>query len=175
MSFAPLGEPSVTYQQRADVSRTHPRWERLLAIPLGLAARAVANFLTKRPYCASFELTYNCNARCGHCHRGVPVPNEKLATPERLLEICKEVRPVVAIMSGGEPLIRKELEEIVRLFKTEAGPIRIFVNTNGALLTPERFRNLKQAGVDEIFLPGTNTRSIVDYLDQRLKTAPPDG
>jgi MoaA/NifB/PqqE/SkfB family radical SAM enzyme len=110
------------------------------------------NFLTRRPYCASFELTYNCNARCGHCHRGPHVPAEELASPERLLEICREVRPVVAIMSGGEPLIRKELEEIVRLFKDRAGPIRIFVNTNGALLTRHRFRALKTAGVDEFLI-----------------------
>lgn len=123
-----------------------------MAIPVRLAGRAAANFFTHRPYCASFELTYNCNARCGHCHRGPDIPNERLASPGRLLEICQEVRPVVAIMSGGEPLIRKELEQIIRLFKEKAGPIRIFVNTNGSLLTPKRFASLKAAGADEILI-----------------------
>jgi MoaA/NifB/PqqE/SkfB family radical SAM enzyme len=131
-----------------------------MSIPLALARRAVANFALRRPYCASFELTYNCNARCQHCHRGPQVPNEQLATPERLLEICKEIRPIVAIMSGGEPLIRRELDEIVRLFKKGVRPIRVFLNTNGSLLTTKRFRELKKAGVDELLIS-------FDYPDAR--------
>lgn len=131
-----------------------------MGIPLALARRAAANYLTHRAYCASFELTYNCNARCQHCHRGPKIPKEQLATPERLLEICKEIRPVVAIMSGGEPLIRKELEEIVRLFRKEVSPLRIFVNTNGALLTPKRFERLKDAGIDEFLIS-------FDFPDER--------
>lgn len=131
-----------------------------MVIPLPLAGRAVANFFARRPYCASFELTYNCNARCGHCHRGVPVPHEQLASPRKLLEICKEIRPVVAIMSGGEPLIRRELEEIVGLFKREASPIRVFVNSNGSLLTRDRFDRLKEAGVDEFLIS-------FDFPDER--------
>jgi MoaA/NifB/PqqE/SkfB family radical SAM enzyme len=88
------------------------------------------------------------------------MPNEQLATPEQLVEICREVRPVVAIMSGGEPLTRKELDDIIRLFKKRASPIRIFVNTNGSLLTPKRFQELKSAGVDEVLIS-------FDYPDER--------
>ena len=39
-------------------------------IPLDIARVAAVSYFLKRPYCASFELTHNCNARCGHCHRG---------------------------------------------------------------------------------------------------------
>lgn len=130
-----------------------------MAVPLGLARRAVSNYFSHRPYCASFELTYTCNARCGHCHRGPPVPDEVRASPERLLEICREVRPVVAIMSGGEPCIRRDLPEIVRLLKAHASPIRIFVNTNASLL-PRRYPELKAAGVDEFLIS-------LDYPDER--------
>lgn len=130
-----------------------------MPVPIALARRAVANYFTRRPYCASFELTYNCNARCRHCHRGPVIRNEKLASPQRLLEICREIRPVVAIMSGGEPLIRKELPEIVRLFRTGVSPIRIFVNTNGALLK-RRYPELAEAGVDEFLIS-------FDYPDER--------
>lgn len=130
-----------------------------MSIPIGLAGRAVVNYFTHRPYCASFELTHACNARCAHCHRGGPVPGERLATPERLLEICREVRPVVAIMSGGEPLLRRDLPEIVGLFKAKAGPIRIFVNTNASLL-PRRYAELDDAGVDEFLIS-------LDYPDER--------
>lgn len=133
-----------------------------MTFPVALAGRAVRNYVTRRPYCASFELTYNCNARCGHCHRGPVIRDETLASPERLLEICREIQPVVAIMSGGEPLIRRDLPQIVRLFKSGAAPIRIFVNTNGALL-PRRYAALKEAGVDEFLIS-------LDFPDARHDT-----
>ena len=128
-------------------------------VPLSLAARAVGSYLLKRPYCASFELTHNCNARCKHCHRGEPV-RESLATPARLLEVCRELRPLVAIMSGGEPLLRPELAEIVRTLKQGCAPLRVFLNTNAALLTRARFDELVAAGVDEVLIS-------FDYPDAR--------
>ena len=131
-----------------------------MGVPLPLVRKAVSNYFTRHPYCASFELTYNCNARCEHCHRGPHIPDEHLASPRRLLKICRDIRPIVAIMSGGEPLIRRELDEIVRLFKAEASPIRIFVNTNGSLLSRDRFEELKQAGIDEFLIS-------FDFPDER--------
>jgi MoaA/NifB/PqqE/SkfB family radical SAM enzyme len=122
-----------------------------MSLPLPLAGRAIVNYLRKRPICASFELTHNCNARCQHCHRGEVVEEEK-ASPQKLLEVCRQLRPVVAIMSGGEPLMRRDLVDIVRLFKREAAPIRLFINTNAGLLTVDRFRELVVAGIDEVLI-----------------------
>ena len=129
------------------------------AVPWSLARRAVASYVLRRPWCASFELTHNCNARCHHCHRGERV-TESLATPQRLLEICRELRPLVAILSGGEPLLRPDLLEIVRTLKGGCAPLRVFVNTNGALLTLPRFADLVDAGVDEVLVS-------LDYPDER--------
>jgi MoaA/NifB/PqqE/SkfB family radical SAM enzyme len=129
------------------------------AIPWSLARQAVAGYVLGRPWCASFELTHNCNARCGHCHRGARVA-EELATPPRLLEVCRELRPLVAIMSGGEPLLRRDLGEIVRTLKEGCAPLRVFLNTNGALLTAARFDELTAAGVDEVLVS-------LDYPDER--------
>ena len=129
------------------------------AVPWSLARRAVASYVLRRPWCASFELTHNCNARCHHCHRGERV-TESLATPQRLLEVCRELRPLVAILSGGEPLLRPDLLEIVRTLKAGCAPLRVFVNTNGALLTLPRFADLVDAGVDEVLVS-------LDYPDER--------
>jgi hypothetical protein len=139
----------------------------MAAIPLALAGRAAANYFQKRPYCASFELTHNCNAQCRHCHRGAPVPGERLATPERLLELCRELRPIVAIMSGGEPLLRRDLPEIVRTLKQGCAPLRVFVNTNAALLTPARFGELVEAGVDEVLTLDTPTSGTTSTARSR--------
>jgi MoaA/NifB/PqqE/SkfB family radical SAM enzyme len=131
-------------------------------VPWSLARRAVASYVLRRPWCASFELTHNCNARCHHCHRGEIVA-EKLATTQKLLEVCRELRPLVAIMSGGEPLLRGDLLEIVRTLKAGCAPLRVFVNTNGALLTRARFFELVEAGVDEVLIS-------LDYPDARHDT-----
>jgi MoaA/NifB/PqqE/SkfB family radical SAM enzyme len=129
------------------------------AVPWALAGRAVASYVLRRPWCASFELTHNCNARCQHCHRGEHVA-ETLATPQTLLEVCRELKPLVAILSGGEPLMRHDLLEIVRTLKAGCSPLRVFLNTNGALLTRARFDGLVDAGVDEVLVS-------LDYPDAR--------
>jgi MoaA/NifB/PqqE/SkfB family radical SAM enzyme len=128
-------------------------------VPWPLAFRGLANYVLRRPWCLSFELTHNCNARCHHCHRGAPVVEQR-ATPQRLLELCRELRPIVAILSGGEPLLYPELPALVRLLKTGCAPLRVFLNTNAALLTPERYAELVEAGVDEVLFS-------LDYPDDR--------
>jgi len=131
-----------------------------MAIPLPLIGRAATNYLFGRVYCVSFELTYNCNARCGHCHRGPLIEKERRATPDRLAEIAREIRPLVSIMSGGEPLIRKDLEEIVFKLKETGASSRVNVNTNAALLTQKRFQSLKAAGIDNFVIS-------FDFPDER--------
>jgi MoaA/NifB/PqqE/SkfB family radical SAM enzyme len=129
------------------------------AVPWPLAFRGLAGYLLRRPWCLSFELTHNCNARCHHCHRGDPVVEER-ATPQRLVEVCRALRPIVAILSGGEPLLYPDLPGLVRLLKAGGGPIRVFLNTNAALLTRARYDELVAAGVDEILIS-------LDYPDER--------
>jgi MoaA/NifB/PqqE/SkfB family radical SAM enzyme len=85
---------------------------------------------------------------------------ERYATPEQLLEVCRQLRPIVAIMSGGEPLLRRELPEIVRTLKRGCAPLRVFLNTNAALLTRPLFGELCEAGVDECLIS-------FDYPDER--------
>jgi MoaA/NifB/PqqE/SkfB family radical SAM enzyme len=131
-----------------------------MAIPLPLLQRAVANYFLGRVYCVSFEVTHRCNARCEHCHRGPPVPGERRASVDRLVEICRELRPIVSIMSGGEPLMRRDLEDIVRGFKEAGASSRVNVNTNAALLTPDRFASLKEAGIDNFVIS-------FDFPDER--------
>jgi MoaA/NifB/PqqE/SkfB family radical SAM enzyme len=126
---------------------------------LSLAARGGRNYLTKRPLCISFEVTHSCNAMCKHCHLHGPVEEER-ATPERLGEICRELSPVVAQASGGEPLLRKDLEQIVQAWRVPNRAPFIVVTTNATLLSLDRYRSLKEAGVDEFSIS-------FDYPDER--------
>ncbi len=124
-----------------------------------LARRGLVNYITRRPFCVSFEITRNCNARCKHCHLGPPLSEHQI-TPDQIGRICRELRPVLAQVSGGEPLLHKDVEDIIRAIRNPGHDPLIFVTTNGSLLTPERFRRLVEAGVDEYSLS-------LDYPDER--------
>jgi MoaA/NifB/PqqE/SkfB family radical SAM enzyme len=126
---------------------------------LSLAVRGAVNYVRKRPLCVSFEITYNCNARCKHCHLGGSAP-ENRAAPDELGRISRELSPVVAQVSGGEPLLRKDVEEIVRAIRRPGRAPFIVLTTNGSLLTREKYGRLREAGVDEISLS-------LDYPDER--------
>lgn len=126
---------------------------------ISLAKRGIKNYFIKRPFCVSFEITHSCNARCKHCHLGGPV-EEQRATPKRYGEICRELKPVVAQLSGGEPMLRNDLEQIVKAFRIPNRAPYIVITTNGTLLTKERHLRLREAGVDEFSLS-------LDYPDER--------
>jgi len=126
---------------------------------MSLLRRGVENYFLKRPFCVSFEVTYSCNAHCKHCHLGGPVDEER-ANPQRFGDLCKEIKPVVAQISGGEPLLRKDLEDIIRAIRIENNAPYIVVTTNGTLLTKEKYQSLREAGVDEFSLS-------LDFPDER--------
>lgn len=130
-----------------------------LSRTISLANRAVCNYFTKRPFCVSFEVTFNCNALCKHCNRGGSV-EEQRATPERYGEISRQIKPLVAQLSGGEPLLRKDLEEIVDAVRVPKRAPFIIVITNGSLLTKKRYNRLREAGADRFSLS-------LDYPDER--------
>ena len=104
---------------------------------LSLVKRGIRNRITKRPLTVSFEVTYSCNAKCKHCHLGGYIKDEKLASPERFGELCQEIQPVVALVSGGEPLIRKDLEKVVKAMRKSKKVPYIVVTTIGIMLNKE--------------------------------------
>ncbi len=116
-----------------------------------MAKRGAANYFIKRPLCVSFEVTYSCNARCKHCHLGGPVEEERVSA-ERYGELCRQIKPVVAQISGGEPLLRKDIIEIVQALRIRNKAPYIVLTTNGTLLTRKKYLDLRDAGVDEFSL-----------------------
>ncbi|HWR83732.1 MAG TPA: radical SAM protein, partial [Candidatus Deferrimicrobium sp.] len=127
-----------------------------------IAGRAVHNIVTGRPITVSFELTYNCNAHCEHCDLGDYV-KEPRSGPDSFAARVEELRPAVTQISGGEPLLRKDLLEIIREMRRR-DPVSLFVlTTNVTLLTEEKYLRLREAGVDQFSLS-------LDYPDERHNT-----
>ena len=113
-----------------------------------------------RPWAISIEVTHNCTANCGHCDKGEIIPNEKQANAEDYKRIYEMLRPLVVQVSGGEPLLRRDILDIVRALKNPGRlPYLVFV-TNASLLTEEKYDQLKLAGVDEFSIS-------LDFPDER--------
>jgi len=113
-----------------------------------LLHRGVANLVTSRPLCVSFEITHHCNARCRHCHRGEKI-REVRAAPERFGELYRELRPPVVQISGGEPTTRGDLFEILKAIRQPDGTPYMILVTNGSLLKREKYHRLREHGIDQ--------------------------
>ena len=89
-------------------------------------------------------------------------------TPEQIVAaaIQEDVAAVgVSILSGAHNVL---LPELLRQLRDQgADDVLVFV---GGIIPDPDIPPLREAGIDEVFLPGTNTRSIVEYLDERLAT-----
>jgi MoaA/NifB/PqqE/SkfB family radical SAM enzyme len=96
-----------------------------------------------------FALTYDCNCNCSHCSAANLRDRDRrplsLETIRRALAECRELGALNINLTGGEVLMRKDLDELVRA----AGPRRAVVSvaTNGILLDRARARRLKDLGV----------------------------
>ena len=101
----------------------------------------------ERPVGAKLELTYACNLRCGFCYTDSP-RHTLQRTPElsdaEWLEVVRQsldLGIVEAVVTGGEPFLRKELTlEVVEMLAT-AG-VGVTLNTNGWFVGEEVARRL---------------------------------
>ena len=83
------------------------------------------------------DITTKCNLRCKHCRTNSINHELSMEEIDTIIEKCKPFKPRAVFISGGEPLVRKDIVDIVKKFKRLA-PITI-INTNSLLLTEELF------------------------------------
>jgi PqqA peptide cyclase len=125
-------------------------------MPSDLTARAatpapVAPGL-KRPTTLLAELTYRCPLHCPYCSNPIDLAqaNAELTTDEwkRVFTEARQLGVLQLGLSGGEPMLRKDLEELV----AHAHQIGLYMTlvTSGLGLTRERAVRLKAAGLDHI-------------------------
>lgn len=100
----------------------------------------------------AINLTRRCNLACNHCYLDATSRQEATADELTTREICILLDEVAArsnetmvVLTGGEPLLRSDLESIIS-HGTEQG-LFIVLGTNGTLLTDSRVQSLKQAGL----------------------------
>ena len=113
------------------------------------------------------ELTYRCPLHCVFCYNPVDfaTQEQEISTADwlRVLREGRELGAVQLGLSGGEPLLREDLEVIV----AEAHRLGFYSNllTSGVGLTEQRAAALKAAGLDHIQLSfQDSTREMNDFL-----------
>ncbi|MEW5994055.1 MAG: radical SAM protein [Candidatus Zixiibacteriota bacterium] len=124
-----------------------------------IAGRTLRNILIGKPVTVSFEVTYNCNARCEHCDLGDYVKEPRLG-PEAFARWMDDLQPAVAQISGGEPMLRKDLADIIGEMRRRDSVAVFVLTTNVTLLNEEKYLNFREAGVDQFSFS-------LDYPDER--------
>lgn len=121
-----------------------------------------------KPLWLVLELTYRCPLKCPWCSNPVDYAkcNGKELDTEEWKRVLREGRELGALQlgfTGGEPLLRDDLEELVE-YATELGYYTNLI-TSGVGLSDERLVHLKQAGLKQIQLSlQSSDRQLTDTL-----------
>lgn len=95
------------------------------------------------------SVTNKCNLSCIYCHMEGEIPTGREMSVEEIIQICQafyDLGVVKVKITGGEPLLRKDIVEIVQ----NLPPFReISIVTNGTLLS-KLAHDLKDAGLDRV-------------------------
>ena len=151
--------------------RTWITFKRAVRERLWIAKGAVS---TSHPVMAHIIPIRRCNLSCAYCNEfddvSKPVPTDVMI---QRINRLGDLGTGVLTLSGGEPLLHPELDEIIRAIRSRgiiAGMI-----TNGYLLTPDRVQKLNAAGLDHLqisidnVMPDEVSKKSLKVLDKKLQ------
>lgn len=116
---------------------------------LRIIGRGSLNWIAQRPIVVSFEVTNSCTCYCKHCDHGGPKDDSRNLKPADYRRYVEVLRPCVVQVSGGEPLLRADIVDVIRNIKSPSGlPYTILVS-NWSEMTERRYLELRRAGVDQ--------------------------
>ncbi len=131
-----------------------------LSDSLRIIGRGSLNWIAERPIVVSFEVTDGCTCYCRHCDHGGPKEDAYSMRPADYRQYTEVLNPCVVQVSGGEPLMRDDVVDIVRNIKPDGGlPYTILVS-NWSNMTEEKYFALREAGIDQFSVS-------LDFPDRR--------
>jgi MoaA/NifB/PqqE/SkfB family radical SAM enzyme len=129
---------------------------------------------TDRPMMAHIIPIRRCNLACTYCNEyddfSKPVPLETIL---QRIEHLGKLKTGVITISGGEPLLHPDLDDIIRAIRKNARLSGLI--TNGYLLTPDRVKRLNDAGLDHLqisidnVMPDDVSKKSLKVLDKKLQ------
>src|ERR1039457_89945 len=137
-----------------------------------MIAKGVAS--TDHPVMAHIIPIRRCNLACKYCNEyddfSKPIP---LETMKRRIDDLARLGTTIVTLSGGEPLLHPELDELIAPMRKY--PIIVRMITNGYLLTAERIQRLNRAGLDHLqisidnVMPDDVSKKSLKVLDKKLE------
>lgn len=120
------------------------------------------NSLPPKPLSLVAELSYRCPLRCPYCSNPLDwneQSSQELDTEEwqRVIQQSRQLGVVQLGLSGGEPLLRPDLEVLV----AQAATLGLYTTlvTAGTLLTPQRAARLRELGLDHVQISIQDSRA----------------
>jgi heme b synthase len=108
--------------------------------------------ITPRLQVLAWEITRSCNLFCAHCRGSADASHycDELTTKEcfRLIDQILEVAKPILILTGGEPLVRKDVFEIADYAVGQG--LRVVMGTNGTLVSEEAASHMKEIPVSRL-------------------------
>ena len=132
-------------------------------IPLFLGKYAYLR-ARKRPVLLNVEVTMRCNAKCGFCDYWKTPAESKRDELSSFSDAVRFFNPMLVTFTGGEPTLRRDLEDIVRATRNAVRLTYVQLITHGAMLSVDRAVSLWNVGVDQFNIS-------LDYLDERHDAA----
>jgi len=129
------------------------------------------------PVAMTFAITYDCQCKCVHCSAGRHYRKDRkeLTTEEakKLIDDAQKLGVTIIAFTGGEPLLREDLFELIaHVDKKKAMPVMF---TNGQFLTEENVEKLAEAGLYSLFLsvdsPDPEVHNELRGMPDLLETA----
>src|SRR6266705_4939339 len=129
---------------------------------------------TRHPVLAHIIPMRRCNLACGYCneydHTSSPVPLDVI---KRRLDKLADLGTSIVTISGGEPMMHPELDDIIHHIR-KRGMIAGLIS-NGYYFTPERIKRLNKAGLEYLQIsidnvePDEVSRKSLRVLDKKLR------
>ena len=100
----------------------------------------------------AWEVTRSCNLNCVHCRASSqfgPYPQElNTIEAKKALDQIREVGQPIIILTGGEPLLRKDIFTLAD-YGTKKG-LKMVMGTNGTLITPDITKKIQDSGIKRV-------------------------
>lgn len=128
-------------------------------VPIFLAKYAYLGVVGK-PVLVHFEVTLRCNAKCGFCDYWKTDPKSRESELKSFVDAARFFNPMMITYTGGEPTLRRDLEDIVSGVDKAVSVQYSTLITHGGMLTAERAKSLWDAGIHQFNIS-------LDYLDER--------
>src|SRR3954451_18716733 len=160
-----MSQTALTLKHRIRIARRRAR-------ELAMIGSALAS--TEHPVLAHIIPMRRCNLSCAYCNEydnvSAPVPTETML---RRIDLLARLGTKIITISGGEPLLHPDLDDIIRAIRSHDAIATMI--TNGLLLTPERIERLNRAGLEHLQIsidnvnPDEVSKKSLKVLDRKLE------